>query len=45
MKKFENLITKTKVIIAVSGACIILLGGFAINSAMSSKKMKARLKQ
>ena len=43
MKKFENLITKTKVIIAVSGACIILLGGFAINSAMSSKKNESKV--
>ena len=43
MKEFENLTTKTKVIIAVSGACIILLGGFAINSAMSSKKTESKV--
>lgn len=43
MKKFENLTTKTKVIIAVSGACIILLGGFAINSAVSSKKTESKV--
>lgn len=43
MKKFENLTTKIKVIIAVSGACIILLGGFAINSAMSSKKTESKV--
>lgn len=43
MKKFENLTTKTKVILAVSGACIILLGGFAINSAVSSKKTESKV--
>lgn len=43
MKKIEKLTTKTKIIIAVSGACILLLGGFAINSAVSSKKTESKI--